>query len=53
MVTYNPARVPGRGLAVPSPDPFDRLLIPHSLLEDIPIVKSERVFYAFGVNRIW
>ena len=34
-------------------DPFDRVLIAQSLIEEIPIVSNERVFDAYGVNRIW
>ena len=34
-------------------DPFDRVLIAQSLIEEMPIVSNERVFEAYGVNRIW
>jgi PIN domain nuclease of toxin-antitoxin system len=34
-------------------DPFDRVLIAQSLVEEIPIVSNERVFDAYGVSRIW
>lgn len=34
-------------------DPFDRLLISQALVEGIPIVGSDAVFDAYGVNRIW
>jgi PIN domain nuclease of toxin-antitoxin system len=34
-------------------DPFDRVLIAQSLIEEIPIGSNERVFDAYGVNRIW
>jgi len=34
-------------------DPFDRVLIAQSLIEEVPIVSNERVFDAYGVNRIW
>jgi PIN domain nuclease of toxin-antitoxin system len=34
-------------------DPFDRMLIAQAQLEDIPIISNERVFDAYGVNRIW
>jgi PIN domain nuclease of toxin-antitoxin system len=34
-------------------DPFDRVLIAQALVEDVPIASNERVFDAYGVNRIW
>jgi PIN domain nuclease of toxin-antitoxin system len=34
-------------------DPFDRVLIAQSLIDEIPIVSNERVFDAYGVHRIW
>lgn len=34
-------------------DPFDRMLVAQAQLEDVPIVSNERVFDAYGVNRIW
>ncbi len=34
-------------------DPFDRLLIAQSLVQNIPIVSSDSVFEAYGVSRIW
>jgi PIN domain nuclease of toxin-antitoxin system len=34
-------------------DPFDRVLVAQSLIDEIPIVSSERAFDAYGVNRIW
>jgi PIN domain nuclease of toxin-antitoxin system len=34
-------------------DPFDRMLIAQSLIEDLPIVSNEAVFDAFGVSRFW
>jgi PIN domain nuclease of toxin-antitoxin system len=34
-------------------DPFDRVLIAQSLVEEIPIVSNERAFDAYGVTRIW
>lgn len=34
-------------------DPFDRMLIAQAQLEDVPIVSNERIFDAYGVNRIW
>jgi len=34
-------------------DPFDRLLISQSIVEDIPIISSDEIFDAYGVKRIW
>ena len=34
-------------------DPFDRLLMAQSLIENVPLVSNERVFDQTGVNRIW
>jgi PIN domain nuclease of toxin-antitoxin system len=34
-------------------DPFDRLLIAQSLVENMPIVSVDSVFDAYGVSRIW
>jgi PIN domain nuclease of toxin-antitoxin system len=34
-------------------DPFDRLLVAQSLVEEMPIVSNEGVFDAYGVDRIW
>lgn len=34
-------------------DPFDRLLIAQSIVEDLPIASIDKVFDAYGVNRIW
>lgn len=34
-------------------DPFDRLLIAQALVEDIPILSSDRIFDVYGVTRIW
>jgi PIN domain nuclease of toxin-antitoxin system len=41
------------GLPGPHQDPFDRMLIAQSQIEDLPLVTNERVFDAYGVNRIW
>lgn len=46
------AQLAGR-LEIPHKDPFDRLLIAQSLIEDVPLVSNERGFDAFGVRRIW
>ena len=34
-------------------DPFDRLLAAQSLVENIPLVTSDPVFKAFGVEVVW
>ena len=34
-------------------DPFDRLLIAQSIVEDLPIASIDKFFDAYGVNRIW
>lgn len=34
-------------------DPFDRLLIAQARIEGVPIVSIEKMFDAFGVERIW
>ncbi|OAN45093.1 twitching motility protein PilT [Chloroflexus islandicus] len=34
-------------------DPFDRLIIAQSLIENIPIIGSDAVFDAYGVSRLW
>jgi PIN domain nuclease of toxin-antitoxin system len=34
-------------------DPFDRLLIAQSLVEDMPIISVDGVLDAYGVNRLW
>jgi PIN domain nuclease of toxin-antitoxin system len=34
-------------------DPFDRLLIAQALVEDVPILGSDSMFDAYGVNRMW
>ncbi len=34
-------------------DPFDRLIIAQSIVENIEIVSSDEVFDAYGINRIW
>jgi PIN domain nuclease of toxin-antitoxin system len=41
--------------ALPGPhrDPFDRLLIAQSTLEDLVLVSNERAFDAYGVQRLW
>jgi len=34
-------------------DPFDRMLIAQSMLEDMTLVSNERAFDAYGVKRLW
>lgn len=34
-------------------DPFDRLIIAQSLVEQIPVVSSDGLFDLYGVTRIW
>ncbi len=40
-------------LALGHKDPFDRLLIAQSLIEDLPLVSNETIFDPAGVVRIW
>jgi PIN domain nuclease of toxin-antitoxin system len=40
-------------LRIAHKDPFDRLLIAQSLVENCPLVSNEALFDAFGVNRVW
>jgi PIN domain nuclease of toxin-antitoxin system len=34
-------------------DPFDRLLISQSIVESIPIISSDSIFDAYGIERVW
>ena len=34
-------------------DPFDRLLIAQSMVEEIPILSKNSAFDAYSINRIW
>lgn len=34
-------------------DPFDRLIAAQALVEDLPVVTSDKVFAKYGVRRIW
>jgi PIN domain nuclease of toxin-antitoxin system len=34
-------------------DPFDRLIIAQSLTENIPVLGKDRIFNAYGVERLW
>jgi PIN domain nuclease of toxin-antitoxin system len=41
------------GLPGPHQDPFDRMLIAQSQIEDLPLVTNEKVFDGYRVNRMW
>ena len=34
-------------------DPFDRMLVAQSLVENIPIVSADSAFDAYGITRLW
>ena len=34
-------------------DPFDRLLVAQSLVENLPVVSAESIFGKYGVKRVW
>ena len=34
-------------------DPFDRMIIAQSLVENIPVLSKDKVFDDYGVQRIW
>jgi PIN domain nuclease of toxin-antitoxin system len=51
-ITLSHAALAGR-LSIAHKDPFDRLLIAQSLLENLPLVSNETLFDAAGVSRIW
>ncbi len=34
-------------------DPFDRLLIAQAIVEQMPIVSSDKAFEAYSINRLW
>jgi PIN domain nuclease of toxin-antitoxin system len=40
-------------LPIPHKDPFDRLLIAQSIVEEMTLVSNEAVFDGFGVGRFW
>lgn len=46
------ARLAG-SLVIPHKDPFDRMLIAQSLIEQVALVSNETLFDGFGVNRLW
>lgn len=34
-------------------DPFDRLLIAQSIIENFALLSNEKIFDSFGIERIW
>ena len=34
-------------------DPFDRLLVAQSLVENMPVLSADTILDAYGVNRLW
>ena len=40
-------------LMIANKDPFDRMLIAQSILDQLPLVSNEAAFDAFGVSRMW
>ncbi|MEH1902313.1 MAG: hypothetical protein V7L04_13070 [Nostoc sp.] len=34
-------------------DPFDRILIAQSVVENIPVLSAEKIFDAYPISRIW
>lgn len=51
-ITVRHARLSGL-LAIANADPFDRMLVAQSLIEQMALVSNERAFDAAGVVRIW
>ncbi len=51
-ISLREAQMAGR-MDHPHRDPFDRLLIAQSLLNDMTIISNEKLFDDFGVARIW
>ena len=51
-ITLRHAQLAGN-LSIPHKDPFDRLLIAQSILENLNLVSNEESFDAFGVARLW
>ena len=41
--------------ALPGPhrDPFDRMLIAQTMLDDLVLISNERAFDAYGLRRLW
>ena len=40
-------------MAIPRGDPFDRVLIAQSILEQMTLVSNEALFDGFGATRLW
>jgi len=34
-------------------DPFDRLLVAHARIDDVPVISSDPIFDRYGIQRIW
>src|SRR5437879_6350182 len=34
-------------------DPFDRLLVAHVRIDDVPVISSDPIFDRYGIQRIW
>lgn len=34
-------------------DPFDRMIIAQSLVENIPMISADSIFDSYGINRLW
>ena len=51
-VAISHARLAG-SLAIPHGDPFDRVLVAQSILEEMVLVSNEALFDSFGVKRLW
>jgi PIN domain nuclease of toxin-antitoxin system len=34
-------------------DPFDRMIIAQSLIENLPVLSNDRAFDAYGIERVW
>lgn len=34
-------------------DPFDRLIVAQSLMDQIPIIGKDDIFDAYGIQRLW
>ena len=41
------------GLNIPYRDPFDRMLVAQTQMEDLPLISNETLFDEFGITRIW
>ncbi len=51
-VTVTHGEYAGR-MRVPHKDPFDRILIAQSIIENLALISNEARFDAFGIARIW